>query len=600
MVSQQRSDIRSVTPTTSDLLECLVRLPEDRIGWTRRLCERLEEGRLGCVEEAVAALSPGDVPEDSAKLLLGLLKRQGSLSAVLKGIYATNRQRCCELLSLVRADEPRLHVRVLQRLMELLNDDNLDQPEEILYLFDAVVHLNGYVTLGPALNRLKEAKDPRLRAKAALLSSSLPNGRHALESFREDPDPRLRASIVEYLWTSAEPVARLVFEEALRDPQPRVRANGLVGLYRLGDPRALAGLARMADSPQALHRAVARWAMEVIQDPRLEPLLAKLRTEPGHSAGKREPGYAGQKAGKRKLRLWVARMDWTAARKLRTLVSIRQDDMESLAPGLRPLDLRAWVNGAPVLEYTVSRPPPPERLAVGLVLPLSLRAASERTPGIRESLDQLMTLPDGEWRAVGFYRSGLFTRNTDSRPAPGSADGAVEPDTALIRAPVFLPDGVRLATDLKNSTQEDNLASEPGDLVLAMLKRLRALCSTGHVGVVVDEALQGPPRAALSAAIVQCAIESGFPVHLFTVGRVDAAGLEPWISLSRECGGFRFSVRAEEDLPEALRHWILCLRELHVLEFDAPASASQLRLEAVHPFGAGEVTAAVDAVPCSR
>ncbi len=315
--------------------------------------------------------------------------------------------------------------------------------------------------------------------------------------FREDPDPRLRASIVEYLWTSAEPVARLVFEEALRDPQPRVRANGLVGLYRLGDPRALAGLARMAGSPQALHRAVARWAMEVIQDPRLEPLLAKLQTEPGHSAGQREPGYAGQKAGKRRLRLWVVRMDWTAAQKLRTFVSIRQVDVEPLAPGLRPLDLRAWVDGAPVLEYTVSRPPPPERLAVGLVLPLSLRAASERTPGIRESLDQLMTLPDGEWRAVGFYRSGLFTRNTDSRPAPGSADGAVEPETAPVRAPVFLPDGVRLAADLKNSTQEDNLASEPGDLVLAMLKRLRALHSTGHVGVVLDEALQGPPRAAV-------------------------------------------------------------------------------------------------------
>lgn len=589
-----------MTRTASELLECLARLPEDRIRWTRRLRELLEQGRLDSVEQAVQALLEGELPEESAKVLLDQLKQAGSLSAVMRGVHGRNRQRCCELLSLARADEPRLHLRLSQRLMELLNDGSLDQPEEILYLFDGVVYLNGFTGLGPALSRLKEARDPRLRAKAALLSSSLPNGRHLLESFREDPDPRMRASIVEYLWPSDEPEARLVFEEALRDLQPRVRANGLLGLYLLGDLRALTGLAKMAESPQAMHRAVARWAMEVSREPRLEPLLAKLRKEQGNPAVKHEPGYPEAKPGKRRLKLWVPRMEWTAAGKLRVLVSIRLDGEEALTPGLRPMALRAWVDGEPVLDYALSRSLPPSRLAVGLVLPLSLRGSSERTPGIRGSLDQLMAMPEGEWRAVGFYRSGLFTRNADSQEAAGLADGANESDTALARAPIFLPDGVRFSADLKDAAQETNLAAEPGELALSMLNRLKLLRSAGHVGVVLDEALNSLPRTQSISDIRQCSIEHGLPVHVFTVGNVSMTALEPWIALSRECGGYRSCVTAEDDLPEALRRWMLCFRELHVLEFKAPAAASELRLEAVHPSGSGEATIPVDAVLCQR
>ncbi len=586
-----------MTQTASDLLECLVRLPEDRAGWTRRLRELLEEGRLGSVEEAVQALSEGELPEESAKVLLGQLKQVGCLSAVMRGIHGTNRQRCRELLSLVRAEEPRLYLRLSKRLMELLNDGSLDQPEEILYLFDGVVHLNGFAGLGPALSSLKEAKDPRLRAKAALLSSSLPNGRHLLEWFREDPDPRMRASIVEYLWPSDEPVARLVFEEALRDPQPRVRANGLLGLYRQGDLRALTGLAKMGESSLALHRAVARWAMEVSREPRFEPLLAKLRKELGNPAIKREPGYPEARPGKRRLELWVPRMERTAAGRLRALVSIRLDGEEALAPELRPMALRAWVDGEPVLDYALSRSLPPSRLAIGLVLPLSLRGASERAPGIRGSLDELMTMPEGEWRAVGFYRSGLFKRNADSKQAAGT-DVANEPDAALVRAPIFLPDSARFGADLKDAAQETKLAAEPADMALAMLNRLKLLRATGHIGVVLDEASNGPPRTQPITSIRQCSIENGLPVHVFSVGNVSSAALEPWIALSRECGGFRICVSAEDDLPEALRHWMLCFRELHALEFEAPAGASELRLEAVHPSGSGGVTVPVDAVQC--
>lgn len=582
--------------TANALLECIAQFPQDRSKWGRRLREVLDEGRLGCVEEAVRALCEGEPAEEPAKLLLTELKRQGSLTAVLRGVHKANRQRCRELLTLLRADDPRLHLRIAQRLTELLYDRSLEPADEILYLFDAVVHLNGFSGLGPAFGPLKEAKDPRLRAKAALLSAVLPNGRHLVESFHEDPDPRMRACIVESLWPGEEPAARLVYEEALRDPQPRVKASGLVGLYRLGDLRSLNGLTRMAESPLALHRAVARWALEAIREPRLEPWLARLRSEFGSPAAEREPCYPDIRPGKRQLCLWAPRIE-RASGKLRVILSVRVEGKDALEPALRPIDLRTWVDGEPVLEYTLGRVQPAGRLAVGVVLPLSLRAASERTLGIRGTLDLLAGVPEGDWRAVGFYRSGLFLRNADLLETGGEAEGSAPQEPARVRAPVFAPDSLRFKADLKEATQEINLAAEPGGPAQAMLNRMKALQSTGHVGVVLDEASRVAPRPQLLNSILRTAMEAGFPVHLICLGNAGEEAREPWLALSRLCGGFQVDVAAEDLLPEALRRWMLCFRETYLLEFEAPAGAREIRMEAVHACGTGEVQVPADALP---
>jgi hypothetical protein len=577
----------------NELRECLARLPEDRTRWTRRADELMDDGGQRAIDESIGILRERLLPAESEKALLGLLLGRGYLLPVLQSIYETDRIRFREVLSTAHAVEPRLHTRVAKRLAELLVPEHLDRINEILCLFDSVAQMNGLANLASALPVLKETQDPRLRARAALLGASLPNSRHLLELYREEADPRVRVSILKSLWFDNQPIARVVFEEARRDPQPRVRAYGLLGLYRLGDQRALTALAEMVDSPQALTRAVARCAMELLHEPRFELFLAKLRTEFGESPLKSEPVSPAVRYGPRPLHLIVPRIQRLVHGGLRLQVSVRLENEEHLEPALRPLDLRAWVDGQPVLNYTMSRVAPARRLGLGMVLPLTLRAASETTPGIRGVLDYLMSMPEGEPRSASFYRSGLFMRQLEQDREAG-ADSPAELVPRPLRLPVITPDGFRFATDLKDSSREENLAFEPGELALPMLNRLKVLKPVGHVGVILNEAVKGPPRPSLAESLGHGCQESGFALHLIAVGEVRNEILAPWLALSRRSGGFQARISTEDELPDVVHRWMLCFRETYCLEFDAPASASQIRLQAVHPAGAGEITVPVE------
>jgi hypothetical protein len=582
-----------VTETTSALLDCLVRLPEDRNHWTRRVDELIEQGGQGAIDESVRIFCERLLPAESEKTLLSLLLGRGYLLPVLQSVYETDRLRFREVLSMAHAVEPRLHTRIAKRLAELLAPENLDRVNEILCLFDSVAQMNGMANLSGALPLLKDARDPRLRARALLLGSSLPNGRHLLELYREEPDPRVRVSILESLWLDDQPIARVAFEEARRDPQPRVRAFGLLGLYRLGDQRALLALAEMAESPQALTRAVARSAMELLREPRFELFLAKLRKEFGESPAKVEPVSPAVRSGRRPLQLFIPRIQRLEGGGLKLQVSVRLDNEDQLDPALRPLDLHAWVDGQPVFNYTVSRIEPARRLGLGMVLPLTLRAASETTPGIRGVLDHLLSMPESELRSAGFYRSGLFMRQLE-QDHNGGVDALSESVLSPMRLPNISQDSFRFAADLKDSSREDNLALEPGELALAMLNRMKVQKPVGHIGVILNAAVKGPPKPSLAESLGQGCQESGFALHLIAIGHVPDEILAPWQLLSRHSGGFQAQISSEDELPTVVRRWMLCFREFYSLEFEAPVSASEIRLQAVHPVGAGEITVPVE------
>ena len=587
------SELSAREPLAKELRECLARLPEDRARWTRRVDELMEDGGQSAIDESILILGEHLLPAEPEQALLGLLLGRGYLLPVLQSIYETDRIRFRELLSLAHAVEPRLHTRIAKRLAELLVPEHLDRIDEILCLFDSVAQMNGLANLATSLPALKDTQDPRLRARAALLCSSLPNGRHLLELYREEADPRVRVSILKSLWFDSQPLARVVFEEARRDPQPRVRAYGLLGLYRLGDQRTLTALAEMADSPQALTRAVARCAMELLREPRFDFLLARLRKEFGESPLKNEPVSPAVRPGLRPLHLTVPRIQRLTRGGLRLQVSVRLDNEDHLDPALRPLDLRAWVEGEPVLKYAMTRVAPVRRLGLGMVLPLALRAASETAAGIRGVLDCLMSMPEGELRTASFYRSGLFMRQLEQDREAGAGSSA-ELVPRLPHSPAISQEGFRFAADIKDSSREENLASEPGELALSMLNRLKVLKPVGHIGVILNAAVKGPPKPSLAESLDHGCQESGFALHLIAVGEVRDEILAPWLELSRRSGGFQARISTEDELPDVLHRWILCFRETYCLEFDAPASASRIRLQAVHPAGTGEITVAVE------
>jgi hypothetical protein len=586
-----------VPETASEILDCLARLSEDRARRDRRLGELLGEmdGEAGqaAIEALAEALCDRLLSSESRKALLHLLVERGCLLPALRSIYDTDRVRFRELLSLAHALEPRLHTFVSKRLRDLLASDCSNRAGEALWSFDSLAGMNGLANLAGELPLLQGAKDPRLRARAALLSSSLPGGRHLLEQYREQADPRVRACILEWLWFADQPIARVAFEEARRDVQPRVKAYGLLGLYRLGDLRALPALAEMAESSQSLTRAVARGAMEMLQEPRFNLHLERLRKEFGDSPAKGESLSLAVTPGPRQLQLPVPLVQKLARGGLRLQVSVRLDDDEPLDPPLRSLDLRAWTDGQPVFNYAARRLAPAGRLAFGVVLPLTLRAASETTPGIRGVLDALMSMPEGELRSAGFYRSGLFMRRLEN-DHDGASNLPLAEAPQPLRGPVITQDAPRFAADLKDAAREDNLALEPGELALAMVHRLKTLKPVGHVGVVLNEAVKGPPSPCLAESLIQACRANDFALHLVIVGQVRDEILTPWQALNQDSGGFHARIADEEELPGVVHNWMLCFRESYELEFDAPASTSAIRLQAVHAAGAGEITVQVE------
>src|ERR1035437_1611343 len=132
----------------------------------------MEEGGQRAIDEAIGIFCERLVPEQSEKVLLSLLLDRGCLLPVLQSVYETDRTRFREVLSRAHADEPRPHTRIAKRLAELLAPGHLDRVDEILCLFDSVVQSNGMTNLAGALSLLRDAEDPRLRARAALLGSS--------------------------------------------------------------------------------------------------------------------------------------------------------------------------------------------------------------------------------------------------------------------------------------------------------------------------------------------------------------------------------------------------------------------------------------------
>ena len=62
-------------------------------------------------------------------------------------------------------------------------------------------------------------------------------------------EPRVRANIVETLWSDDREGARALLEVAIRDDDNRVAGNACLAFYNAGDTRSLTRLAEMIESP---------------------------------------------------------------------------------------------------------------------------------------------------------------------------------------------------------------------------------------------------------------------------------------------------------------------------------------------------------------
>jgi hypothetical protein len=101
-----------------------------------------------------------------------------------------------------------------------------------------------------------------------------------MTSIHAESDDRVRANLVESLWTRREPEVEQVLQRSLRDPHHRVVANAIYGLDLMDSNAWVAGLDRLLRSRDPIARRSGTWVIKSVGGAtavaRLKPLIRDL------------------------------------------------------------------------------------------------------------------------------------------------------------------------------------------------------------------------------------------------------------------------------------------------------------------------------------
>ena len=183
-----------------------------------------------------------------------------------------------------------------------------------------------------------------------------------------DPNPRVRANMVEVYWGDKSREALGVFRRGCHDMHPRVVANAALGLYQAGLIESLSILGtELAGHPESGFRSSAAWAIGCTRDPRFHDLLAKLTRDPDANVRLHAFQSLGEikRESDRQQSLRHARLHFIKLHRTSDTapsggqprsglhIFFRVEDEESGAPipKIRPLEISVAENNEPVLDY---------------------------------------------------------------------------------------------------------------------------------------------------------------------------------------------------------------------------------------------------------
>ncbi len=121
------------------------------------------------------------------------------------------------------------------------------------------------------------SKDSQIASKSVLILGRQSRTLAWMTTIYAESDDRVRANLVESLWTRSEPEVEQVLQGALRDPHHRVVANAVYGLHLMGSDAWAAGLDRLLQSHDPVARRSGIWVIKSVggaeAGARLKPLI---------------------------------------------------------------------------------------------------------------------------------------------------------------------------------------------------------------------------------------------------------------------------------------------------------------------------------------
>jgi hypothetical protein len=276
-----------------------------------------------------------------------------------------------------------------------------------LRVLDIVASFVSHLGNWRSITRIHQSGDAQIKAKCAgLIAQYRFEDPAGLERFCS-ADARVRANIVEILWSVDRSRAKNLLEAATQDGSNRVAGNAWFALYSEGHVRALNRLAAMLESKDLKQQLTAAWVMGQTRDGRFAgrlleasrsgiPELRKTafsglsRLEPMPKPGPdaftprpddREVGFVSATEDDEVFEVWLRVADASG----------------EFTPTVKPVDFFVWAEDEPLLDHSVELISRVHNAAIGIVYP----AASEvLVRAIRESL--AIKAPGHRWALCGY------------------------------------------------------------------------------------------------------------------------------------------------------------------------------------------------------
>ncbi len=136
------------------------------------------------------------------------------------------------------------------------------------------------ISPGPRLlmivGHLTRHPEKHVASKAALLVGRRLQSREWVERHLASTDSRVRANVVESLWSVNSALAAHTFRKCLCDENNRVRGNALVGMHLLGDRSVGWRVRQLTKDSRPRFRQTAAWVIGRLGEPELVPALEGL------------------------------------------------------------------------------------------------------------------------------------------------------------------------------------------------------------------------------------------------------------------------------------------------------------------------------------